>query len=830
MLQTSTDHQQARLLALAADHGRDVKVITEILEFLDAHPKLIDLPRVLQGLLYALDAMEVPPAINLGDHDLRVWKNECTWLIKGRDNPEFITALGSLFYNGEERRKRNPIIGNGVQDHAFPYALLWHEPTDLEGTQDYYRLVGQLLASYQQRTGDLALLGQRYSAYLDLRALCARQTLSIPSDLNIWSSSLMFANGCQLFDANTSVDLLAEHFRSVIRLIRYFGGNTPPARSGGGGNRHRGSSNEAGLGVLISQGVSEFPLEDPDDPDLLPGYISFAATLPLSEEFDEALPVGEITPQKELCLIDTGVEIRPFVADLLGHQGMLAHITRERQFLPFSYNLFTLSELANLLFGVTDEFLQCRERIRNVPMQEQKRLHRRLEALLVIHLMLWFGRSVEDCKKLRIAERNTRPSSVLELIPADEAGPAEFRFFVVTPDYSAEEKLPSGAVRASQETISVPDLVGAASLVLAVRELAQTTGTAVLTCKVKDLEREVRILLSELGGGDSRYTMHKVRSHLHRRIIADTHDVVAATMLSGMPCLSANTALYYSQYNTNYLRNIYCQSVQKLLVSVYACADLEAPVNQLSSKQGTITAIGARNCLRLSTVKENIDALLNVLRKRKLNGIQQLVHWHNCFTLWTVLMFLMGSGCRAIRNPLKQAKELDPYNGQGALGDKGADDGHMSRFVTLPEMLNRQLRAYTSHCHAIRAQFKPCPPSATASEDGFFLQINDKDQLSCEEIRPLHISTFMRKVTGFTPHPVNAFRKLLRTELAERGCSTETIAAFMGHWLNGEEPQGIYSGFCPRFYVQNLHDHVLPIMKEVGWTMRHSPFVSGAKA
>ncbi|OVZ30490.1 hypothetical protein CDO36_29030 [Pseudomonas aeruginosa] len=41
-----------------------------------------------------------------------------------------------------------------------------------------------------------------------------------------------------------------------------------------------------------------------------------------------------------------------------------------------------------------------------------------MEALLVLHLMLWFGRSLEDCKKLRIAERNARPSSVLELVLA----------------------------------------------------------------------------------------------------------------------------------------------------------------------------------------------------------------------------------------------------------------------------------------------------------------------------------------------------------------------------------------------------------------------------
>jgi len=825
---TSSENPHKRLLSLASEAGRDTDVIEEILKFLDAHPLLIDLPRVLQGLIYALDAMDIPPVLSLGECDLRIWRDECRWMISIRGNPAFIATLGPLFYQGDARRKRNPVIGQGVQDHAFPYALLWHEPKDSESEQDYYRLVGQLLAVYQQKPDGLDLRGQRYSAYLELRALCARQILSIPDDLNIWSSSAMFAQGCRLFEASSSIDYLAEYYPPITRLARYFGGEEPPERHGGGGHRHHGGSNDAGLGVLISQGVTEFPLEDPDDPDLLPGHISFVVTAPLYRDIDEAFPLGEITAQSELCLIDTGTEVRLFVAELLSHQGMLAHIARGRQFLPFGYNLLTQYELANLLFGVTDEFLICRDRIRTAPELAQTQTRRRLEALLVLHLMLWFGRSLEDCKKLRIADRNARPSTVLELVLADEAGPAEFRFFAPTPDYAAEEHMPREAVRESQRAIAVPDMVGAAALVMAIRSLSPVKGSAVITCKIKDVEREVRTLLSELGGEDPRYTMHKVRSYLHRQLISDTHDVVAATMLSGTPCLSAQTPLYYSQYSANYLRSLYCRSVQRVLTAVYASAGLEAPVNVVTAASGT--AIGARNCLRMEAVKANLEALLAVLRKRPRKGLQQLVHWHNCLSLWTVQMFLMATGCRAIRNPLKQADEFESRRGHGALGDKGADDGHMSRLVVLPDLLCRQLQAYKSHCSAISAQLKSQLPLLPVPTGGFFLRLADGDRLSYEEIRPLHISSVMRQVVGFTPHPVNGFRKLLRTELAERGCPPETLAAFMGHWLSGEEPQDVYSSFCPRTYAQGLHTYVLPLMRELGWMVRNSHFVTEAEA
>jgi hypothetical protein len=821
--QISPDSPHAQLLTMAKDRGRDVGVIAEMLRFLDVHPQLIDFPRVIQGLVNTLDAMDVPPVLNLGASDLRIWRDECRWIISIRNNPDFVAALGLMFYQGDERRTRNPVIGKGVQEHAFPYATLWHEPADSECEQDYYRLIGQLLLAYQQRADGLGLRGQRYTAYLELRALCALQTLSIPSDLNIWSSSAVFAQGCRQFDAGNSTNYLAEYFAPIVRLARYLGGEEPPERHGGGGHRHHGGSNSAGLGVLISQGATEFPLDDPDDPDLLPGYISFVVSQPLDDDLDEALPPGELTAASEICLIDTRGEVRPYVAELLSHEGMLAHIARSRQFLPFGYNLLTQYELANLLFGVTDEFLFCRERIRNAPGQEQTQIRRRLEALLVLHLMLWFGRSLEDCKKLRIAERNARPSSVLELVLTDETGPAEFRFFAPTPDYAAEELLPRDAVRASQPTISVPDMVGAAALVMAIRDLSPVNGSAVITCKIKDVEREIRILLGELGGEDPRYTMHKVRSYLHRQIIADSHDVVAATMLSGMPCLSANTALYYSQYSINYLRRLYCQSVQRVLAAVYATVGLEAPSAPIPAVPEA--AIGARNCLRLDTVKANLEALLIVLRKRPRKNLQQLVHWHNCFSLWTVQMFFMATGCRAIRDPLKHEDEFISPGGHGALGDKGSDDGHMSRLVVLTDLLRRQLKAYKAHCRAITGQLELHAPAPT---NGFFLRLTDDGCLSYEEIRPLHIKAVMRQIEGFTPHAVNGFRKFLRTELAERGCPPETLSALMGHWLSGEEPQDIYSSFCPRTYVQSLHAHLLPLMRELGWTVRNSHLVAEA--
>ncbi|MBX9754078.1 MAG: site-specific integrase [Pseudomonadaceae bacterium] len=322
--------------------------------------------------------------------------------------------------------------------------------------------------------------------------------------------------------------------------------------------------------------------------------------------------------------------------------------------------------------------------------------------------------------------------------------------------------------------------------------------------------------------------MHKVRSYLHRQIIADSHDVVAASMLSGMPCLSANTPLYYSQYSIKFLRDLYCRSVQQVLIRVYACVGLEAPVYEVPEVMPG--AVGARNCLRLETVRLNLSALLKVLRKRPRENVNEVVHWHNCLTLWCVQMYMMATGCRAIRNPLKRLAEFDGVSGCGALGDKGADDGHMSRLVVLPKLLRQQLSAYESHCADIQVFLKTKLSEPVVLRRGFFLRLSDKGYLQCEEIRPRTLSAVMRQVDGYTPHPVNGFRKLVRTELAERGCPPEVLAAYMGHWLSGEEPQDVYSSFCPLSYVASLHGYLMPLMRELGWTVRNSHVLAGGAA
>lgn len=346
----------------------------------------------------------------------------------------------------------------------------------------------------------------------------------------------------------------------------------------------------------------------------------------------------------------------------------------------------------------------------------------------------------------------------------------------------------------------------------------------VFTYPTGELEAEAKAVLAALGQGDRRFTLTKVRNYLFHQLVSDTHDVAAASMLSGVAMPSAQTPRYYLQLDANHLHRIYVDSLERVLQQVYACAGLVyEPVEVEQAQHGSV---GATHCLLPETIAANVSALAEVLRKKPTGRLSEMLAWHNCYTLWTVQMFMLMTGCRAVRNPLRYVDESDQALGMGAISDKDSADRHMSRLVCIPPMLQRQLDQYFLHCAAISRQLIGYLNESSGSDKwsrGFFLWISAIG-LRRDEITPKNIYGQMAQVAGYTRHRINAYRKFLRTELAERGCPTEVLAAFMGHWLRGEEPQDAYASFCPATYATVADEWITPLLKELGWSTLSSPW------
>ncbi|MFC2973252.1 hypothetical protein ACFOJE_13640 [Azotobacter bryophylli] len=806
------------LLRLASEQGQLTQVIESILDTMGAHPDLIDLPRMVTGLLRALRAAGIGNPIWFKGCDPVVWREACEWLIELRLQPRASSLLGEQFWLGEAAPSRNPVLNKGVKQFGFPYAALWHVPSDTENTQDYERLLAQLLVATQQQGSD-HLYQQRYAVFLDLRRLCTLRYCAIPPELNVWGTAESFLAGSRLFSPSESRSEDAELFAAISRLVRYSHGEEPLTRPGGGGSRgRRPKQGQPELTYFISEDPRGFVLGDPDDPDQLPGRYNILTESTDSHEGE--LAPDELSPSVEIWVLDDDGSERPYVADKLSRQGIEAHIVRSRQLLPFAYSQFTLAELRDLLFGASDLFEACQQELLHA--RDPARVQLRIEAILLLHISLWLGQATVQIVQLTVMDNEDKDVDGLALIRGE---PAQFSMIVRRPELAGDDRWQATAgIRPSLLRILLPDLAGSSSLIDALLRAFPRSSSQIFTYQTSELEAEAKAVLAELGKSNPRFTLTKVRNYLFHQLVSDTHDVAAASMLSGVSVPSAQTPRYYLQLDTNHLRRIYVDSLQLVLQQVYACAGLAyEPVGIKQVQRG---AVGATHCLLPETIAANVSALAGVLRKKPTGRLSEMLTWHNYYTLWVVQMFMLSTGCRAIRNPLRYIDEFEPALGMGAMSDKDSDDRHMSRLVCMPPMLQRQLAQYRMHCEAITRQmigYLPRDDGSNGWSRGFFLSLSDSG-IRRVEIRPATIRQQMEQVVGYTPNRINAYRKFLRTELSERGCPAEAMSAFMGHWLRGEEPQDTYSSFCPATYARVIDEWVTPLLKELGWCALGSPW------
>ena len=813
--------KRTALLDLAKQQGQSPQAVSKILNQLGVHPEIICLPYAVNRFVRVLRACGNGVPIGFENFDVVLLRETCEWLISLARQADICKILGEHFLLTATRKEKNPIRYKGVKKFGFPYASLLHIPRDSENTQDYERLFAQVLVASQHNDTD-RLADQRYDVYQALEELCELTTFSVPPELRIWASAEDFLASCREFEPKKSKSENAQWFADIARFVSYCNGKLP--RRGGGGGGHRGKRtpvDQSDLVHYITEDPRGFVLGDPDDPDQLPGHYSILVAQGDTSEGE--LAPGEMSPPTETWVLDDDGCERPYVADILGQQNVEAHIVRSRQFLPFAYNQFTLMELRNLLFGASDLFHACLE---GKSYRRDARIKLRMEAIVALHIALWLGQSITQVVQLSVADDETEEADGLALILGDCP---KFSMVVRRPDLAGDGRWQaSSGVRDPLLRILLPDLAGSAQLIKRLLSEFPRSSTQVFTCQAEQLDTEIRALLFELGNGDGRYTRTKLRSYVFHQIVTDTSDVAAASMLSGIENPSAQTPRYYLQLDANYLRKIYTTSIVRVLTQVYACAGLSYEPADLSPEHPQQGGLGATHCLLPQTIEDNVSAMAAVLRKKVDGRLSEMLAWHNCYTLFTVQMLMLVTGCRAIRNPLMLLDEFDPVVGMGALSDKDGDDRHMSRLVYMPAMLRRQIANYLEHCSAISRQligYLPQDEVGNRWSRGFFLWTSPSG-LRRAEITPSKIYEQMALLPGYTTHRTNAYRKFIRTTLAERGCPPESLAAYMGHWLRGEEPQDVYSSFCPAAYANVLDEWISPLLRELGWSALSSQWVN----
>ncbi|MBZ2170256.1 hypothetical protein [Marinobacter sp. F4216] len=59
----------------------------------------------------------------------------------------------------------------------------------------------------------------------------------------------------------------------------------------------------------------------------------------------------------------------------------------------------------------------------------------------------------------------------------------------------------------------------------------------------------------------------------------------------------------------------------------------------------------------------------------------------------------------------------------------------------------------------------------------------------------------------------------LRSELRRRNVHAGLVDAWMGHWLDGQEPMGRYSTLSPVEFASSIEPVVSDILDDMGWTV-----------
>ena len=208
---------------------------------------------------------------------------------------------------------------------------------------------------------------------------------------------------------------------------------------------------------------------------------------------------------------------------------------------------------------------------------------------------------------------------------------------------------------------------------------------------------------------------------------------------------------------------------------------------------------------------------------RRAGATEHVAH-HNALVLYTVMLVLVGTGLRAVRDPVESSLDIDWDNGLLFVIDKEAHARGNERCIPLASLVLDQLRAYRRHLNGLADRMAHWDSKAAvmlrAADSGAdpgipFLVFLNTD-LSMESVRPASLQPRLENVF---PAPLNFGRHHIRTYLTRNGCSGEWIEAWMGHEAVGMEGFGPFSALSIADLRRIADDHIETMLHEHGWVV-----------
>lgn len=362
---------------------------------------------------------------------------------------------------------------------------------------------------------------------------------------------------------------------------------------------------------------------------------------------------------------------------------------------------------------------------------------------------------------------------------------------------------------------------------------------------LKHLNRKLSIQIS----------LNRIEQHLINWVSAkESFDPVLLDILADKTryqCRSARHYAYYTEVEVNHgLHSIWNGLFNEASLTKTAAIGAATPVGwQLSdAAYGVGSEFTPKKLALIAWIKEKVEILLSYRPFTVTSSLEELVNYHNAYTLYTIIMLKSGTGYRAVFNPLPCLDlALLRYKGI-CISDKDSKIlFNHTRVVACPDILKSQISLYQEHINTFanlialnlpyfaqqyfthsshlqhlsliskteRLEHFLAMKNSSAS-DGIFLFFseNEEDSNYNKKVMENSSPTFLSK---HFPFPLNFGRHYMRRHLQMNKTHQELIKFQLGHWVTGETALEKFSEISHVDAIQALLPTLNSMMEELGW-------------
>jgi hypothetical protein len=509
------------------------------------------------------------------------------------------------------------------------------------------------------------------------------------------------------------------------------------------------------------------------------------------------------------------------------------HVEMANQQFPWTFGGLVPEELSDVLLLQPAKLLSS-VRTRMLTREERARL----EVLALVQVMFWTGSSVDRAKNLRVVDEfqdNQEDELLLKL--ATQSDCAWWRIRAPLPDYrQVQEKPAHGLDRDRASYLELPDVAGSSELVSALRGLqrsemasAQSPGTLDPTRVFHRTYRGYRAAVNGVIRGNdrsSRLNAERIGKCMTQRVLQESRgDSSATAVVTGNDLNLATVRLFYACRSARQLQCLYKKSALGLFGELKRTLNPELRGGFRSRQEFSLAKpslyIGNRICPTLESLKKAVESLIEEIQAcAERNREDDAVNHHNWFTLYTIWFFSYTTGIRGIKTPYLPIAEIDRKSGIATITDKDNGLGYRTKLTWISPDLIKQVDSYQDFLsRSLRLPKEDSDPLASRS-----VRVRNGNTWPCffvdKQMNPLEVSpkTLEHIMHRFLSFPVNIHRRIISSELLDRGCPPEVVSAWMGHWHRGEEPWARFSTFAFSEYRRCLKKYLAPFLrKELGF-------------